>query len=168
MSTNDDGDNGKGEYIPASTKITLKDLEQHGIHSPSTSRDGKKVAQNVAIGASIVGGTAATTVGVIAAGTSATGAISAAGAAIGGVAGGVIGSGVGLATGGVGMAATVPFAAAGAAIGGWAGPALALVGIGTAPVWAVPVAIIGGVVAIGGAVATVYKFAKSRALKNKA
>lgn len=168
MSTNDDSGNGKGEYIPASTKITLKDVEQHVAHPPSTSRDNKKVAQNVAIGASIVGGTAATTVGVIAAGTSATGAISVAGAAIGGVTGGVIGSSVGLVTGGIGMAATVPFAAGGAAIGGWAGPALALVGIGTAPAWAVPVAIGGGVLAIGGAAAAVYKFAKSRALKGKA
>lgn len=164
MSANDSND--KGEYIPANTNVTLRDLEKHGIHRPSTK--GKKVAQNVAIGASIVGGTTATTVGVIAAGTSATGVISAAGAAIGGVAGGVFGSGVGLATGGVGMAATVPFAAAGAAVGGWAGPALALVGIGTAPAWAVPVAIGGGVVALGGTAAAIYKYAKHRALKNKA
>lgn len=167
MSANDE-DKGKGEYIPASTKVTLKDLAQHGIHRSARTSDKKAVAQNVAIGASIVGGTAATTVGVIAAGTSATGAISAAGAAIGGVAGGVLGSGVGLATGGVGMAATVPFAAAGAAIGGWAGPALALVGIGTAPAWAVPVAIGGGVVAIGGAATALYKYAKTRAAKDKA
>lgn len=118
--------------------------------------------ENAAIGVTVAGGTAATAVGVIAAGTSATGAISAAGAAIGGVAGGVLGSGVGLATGGVGMAATVPFAAAGAAIGGWAGPALAVVGIGTAPAWAVPVAIAGGVVAVGGVLAAAYKFAKTR------
>ena len=127
-----------------------------------------KAVQNAAIGASIVGGGTAATVGVIAAGTSATGAISAAGAAIGGVAGGVFGSGVGLATGGVGMAATVPFAAAGTAIGGWAGPALALVGIGTAPAWAVPVAIGGGVVAIVGLAAGAYKFAKSRAKNTNA
>lgn len=167
MSTNGDRKS-EGEYIPASTKVTLKDLAEHGIHRPTHASDEKAVAQNVAIGASIVGGTAATTVGVIAAGTSATGAISAAGAAIGGVAGGVFGSGVGLATGGVGMAATVPFAAAGAAIGGWAGPALALVGIGTAPAWAVPVAIGGGVVAIGGAATAIYKYAKSRAQKDKA
>ena len=167
MTTNDEG-KGEGEYIPASTKVTLKDLAEHGIHRPAHARDKKAVAQNVAIGASIVGGTAATTVGVIAAGTSATGAISAAGAAIGGVAGGVLGSGVGLATGGVGMAATVPFAAAGAAIGGWAGPALALVGIGTAPAWAVPVAIGGGVVAVGGAATALDEFAKTRAAKNKA
>jgi len=64
--------------------------------------------ENAAIGVTVAGGTAATAVGVIAAGTSATGAISAAGAAIGGVADGVLGSGVGLATGGVGMAATCP------------------------------------------------------------
>ena len=170
VSTNDDRKN-EGEYIPASTKVTLKDLAKHGIHRTHHANDkkGKKaVAQNVAIGASIVGGTAATTVGVIAASTSATGAISAAGATIGGVAGGVFGSGVGLATGGVGMAATVPFATAGAAIGGWAGPALALVGIGTAPAWAVPVAIGGGVVAIGGVATAIYKYAKSRAQKGKA
>ncbi len=164
MSANDS--NKKGEYIPANTNITLRDLEKHGIHRTPTK--GKKVAQNVAIGTSIVGGTAAATVGVIAAGTSATGTISAAGAAIGGVAGGVVGSGVGLATGGVGMAATVPFAAGGAAIGSWAGPALAFFGIGTAPVWAVPVAIGGGVVALGGAAAAIYKFAKHRGQKDKA
>ena len=63
---------------------------------------------------------------------------------------------------GAGDHGVVPFAAAGAAIGGWAGPALALVGIGTAPAWAVPVAIGGGVVAVGGALAAAYKFAKSR------
>lgn len=166
MSTHNDS-KGEGEYIPASTEIIPRDLAEHGIHPTPHAGDKNTVVKNVAIGASIVGGTAATTVGVIAAGTSATGAISAVGAAIGGVAGGVIGSGVGLATGGVGMAATVPFAAAGAAIGGWAGPALALVGIGTAPAWAVPVAIGGGVVAIGGAATALYKYAKSRAAKDK-
>lgn len=128
----------------------------------------KSRVENAVIGVSVAGGTAATAVGVIAAGTSATGAISAAGAAIGGVAGGVLGSSVGLATGGAGMVATVPFAAAGAAIGGWAGPALALVGIGTAPAWAVPVAICGGVVALGGLLTGTYKFAKSRGKKSNA
>ncbi len=127
----------------------------------------RRKIENAAIGVTVAGGTAATAVGVIAAGTSATGAISAVGAAIGGVAGGVLGSGVGLATGGIGMAATIPFAAAGAAIGGWTGPALALLGIGTAPAWAVPVAIGGGVIALGGAAAAVYKFAKSRAKKSE-
>lgn len=146
---------------------TNGDSKNKGEHLSTHASNKKAVAQNVAIGASIVGGTAATTVGILAAGTSATGTISATGAAIGGVAGGVFGSGVGLATGGVGMAATVPFAAAGAAIGGWAGPALALVGIGTAPAWAVPVAIGGGVVAIGGVATVLYKYAKSRAQKDK-
>lgn len=93
--------------------------------------------------------------------TSATGAISAAGAAVIGIAGGVLGFGVGLVTGGVGMAATVPFATAGAAIGSLAGPALALIGIGTAPVWAIPVAIGGGVVATSGFAVAAYKLAKS-------
>lgn len=164
MSANDG--NEKGEHIPANTNVTVHDLDEHGIHR--TPPNGKKVAQNVAIGTSIAGGTAAATVGVIAAGTSATGAISAAGAAIGGVAGGVVGSSVGLATGGVGMAATVPFAAGGAAIGSWAGPALALFGIGTAPTWAVPLSIGGGVVALSSAAAAIYKFAKHRGQKNKA
>jgi hypothetical protein len=81
MSTNGNSKS-EGEYIPASTKVTLKDLAEHGIHPTTQTSDKKAVAQNVAIGASIVGGTAATTVGVIAAGTSATGAISAAGAVI--------------------------------------------------------------------------------------
>lgn len=119
-----------------------------------------KRTENAIIATSVLAGGTATTVGVVAAGSATTGAISAAGAAIGGVAGGVLGSGVGIATGGVGMAATVPFAAAGAAIGGWAGPALALVGIGTAPVWAVPVAIGGGVICAGGVAIAGYKVFK--------
>lgn len=126
-----------------------------------------EVAENVALGTSIVGGSAATAVGVMATGTSATAAISAVGATVGGVTGGVIGSSVGLATGGVGMVATVPFAAAGAAIGGWVGPALAVVGIGTAtaPVWAAPLAIVGAVAALGSAGRAVYKFGKRRTEK---
>jgi hypothetical protein len=167
MSANDES-KCDGEYMPASTKVTLSDLVTHGVSRPARTSNKKNIVQSVAVSASILGGTTATAVGVIAAGTSATGAIGATGAAIGSVVGGVLGSGVGLATGGVGMAATVPFAAAGAAIGGWAGPALALVGIGTAPAWAVPVAIGGGVVALGGAATAFYKFAKSRAQKDKA
>ncbi len=168
MNSEDDNEKSSGEMMPTSPRIEPVDLAHRGIHQTHTISGRKKAAQNLAIGTSIVGGTAATTIGAIAAGASSTGAISAAGAAIGGVAGGVIGSGIGLATGGVGMAATVPFSAAGAAIGGWAGPALALVGIGTAPAWAVPVAIGGGVVAIGGAVAAAYKFAKSRSKNTNA
>ena len=136
----------------------MPEITQDEEKKPATNK-----TENVALGAAIVGGSAASAAGIVAAGASATGAISAAGAAIGGVAGGVLGSGVGLATGGVGMAATVPFAAAGAAIGGWAGPALALVGIGTAPAWAVPVAIGGGVVAAGGIAVAAYKLIKARA-----
>jgi len=127
--------------------------------------DAKTIAQKIVIGASIVVGTTALRIGVIAAGTSATATISAVGATIGGVTGGVIGSSVGLVSGGVGMVATVPFAAAGTAIGSWAGPALALAGIGTAPAWAVPVAIGGGVIALGGTAAAVYRYAKSRTRK---
>lgn len=127
----------------------------------------KGLAKNVAIGTSVVGGTATSVAGIIAAGTSSTAAISAAGATVGGIAGGVFGSGVGLATGGVGMAATVPFATAGAAIGGWAGPALAVFGIGTAPAWAVPAAIGGGILAVGGAAAALYSFAKKKSAKTK-
>jgi hypothetical protein len=127
-----------------------------------------RYVEGAAIGTAVVGGSAATVVGVMAAGTSATAAISAGGAAIGGVVGGVVGSGIGLATGGVGMAATVPLATAGAFIGGWAGPALALVGIGTAPAWAVPLAIGGGAVAVGGALVAAFKLGKSRAKRKDA
>ncbi|NHA14609.1 hypothetical protein [Thioalkalivibrio sp. XN279] len=76
--------------------------------------------------------------------------ISAIGATVGGGAGAMVGSGVGIATGGIAMPGTIPFAVGGAAIGSWAGPALAVFGIGTAPAWAVPLAIAGGVVAVGG------------------
>jgi len=131
----------------------------------TTSSIKKKFAQNIAIGASIIGGTTALKIGIVAAGTSATATISAVGATIGGVTGGIMGSSVGLVSGGVGMAATVPFAAAGTAIGSWAGPALALVGIGTAPAWAIPVAIGGGVIALGGTAAAAFKYGKSRAQK---
>lgn len=65
--------------------------------------------------------------------------------------------------------ATVPFAAVGSAlgttIGGYAGTAAALVGIGTAPVWAVPVAIVGGVAMTGGATVVAYKFYKHKSKK---
>lgn len=125
--------------------------------------------ENVALGTAIVGGSATTAAGLFAAGTATTGTISAAGATIGGVVGGVAGavtgSSIGLASGGVGMVATVPFAAAGSAIGasvgGWAGPVLAVFGIGTAPAWAMPAAVIGGVLAAGSAAVAGYKYFKS-------
>ncbi len=121
-----------------------------------------ELAKNAVIGTVAAGGAVASTVGIVAAGTSATAAISAGGAIVGGLAGGALGSGVGLATGGAGMAATVPFAMGGAAIGGWAGPALAIMGIGTAPAWAVPLAIGGGVVALGGVLTGIYRLAKPK------
>ena len=123
------------------------------------------IAEKAVIGSAIVGGSAASILGVAAAGSSATAAISAAGAAVGAVAGGVMGSSIGMVTGGVGIAATGPLAVAGAALGGWAGPALALIGIGTAPVWAVPLAVVGGVFFVGGVAAATYKFGKSRSAK---
>jgi hypothetical protein len=116
--------------------------------------------ENVALGASILGGGGAAAAGGIAAASATTGTISAIGATIGGLAGGAFGSGVGIATGGVAAAATIPFAAAGAAIGGWAGPALALIGIGTAPVWAVPTMVAGSAVAVAGAAVCAYKWLK--------
>lgn len=124
-----------------------------------------KSPEKIAIGTAITGGAAAATTGFMAAGSSTTAAISAAGATIGGVAGGVvgsvIGSGVGLASGGVGMVATVPFATTGAmlgtAVGGYAGEVAAIIGIGTAPAWALPVAIAGSVVMAGGLAVTGYK-----------
>jgi hypothetical protein len=129
--------------------------------------------ENAAIGTVIGSGAAATVTGVVAAGTSTTAAISAAGATIGGVAGGIVGavtgSSIGLVTGGAGMAATVPLAATGAALGttlgGYAGTAAALVGIGTAPAWAVPMAVAGGVAMTGGATVAAYKFYKHKQKK---
>lgn len=76
--------------------------------------------------------------------------ISAIGATIGSGAGALFGSGVGIATGGAAVSGTIPMAAAGAAIGAWAGPALAFLGIGTAPVWAVPLAVAGGLATTAG------------------
>lgn len=121
--------------------------------------------EKVVLGVTVTGGAATSIAGVVAAGTATTGAISAAGSAIGAVGGAVLGSGVGLATGGFGMAATVPFATAGAAIGAWAGPALAVLGIGTAPAWAVPAAIGGGIIATGGIAVAGYKLMKARSRK---
>lgn len=118
--------------------------------------------ENAAIVGMVGAGAAATTAGVIAAGSATTGAISAAGAAIGGVAGGVLGSSVGLVTGGFGMAATIPFAAGGAAIGSFAGPALAIIGIGTAPAWAFPAAIAGCFFTTAGVAVGGYKLLKRR------
>ena len=86
--------------------------------------------------------------------------ISAVGAGLGAALTGPLGPGTGIATGGAAISATVPFAAAGAAIGSWAGPALALVGIGTAPAWAVPVAV-GGQILVGASlVAGTWKLAR--------
>ena len=98
-------------------------------------------------------GVAATIKGLAAAAGPAlsTAKISAIGATIGGASGAMVGSGVGIATGGAAISGTIPMAATGAAIGGWAGPALAVFGIGTAPAWAVPLAVAGGVVTLAGA-----------------
>ncbi|MCL1825079.1 MAG: hypothetical protein FWG26_03920 [Betaproteobacteria bacterium] len=130
------------------------------IAPPRTSVLKKLGIGTLFVGTSVPSGLAATAIGLSAAGSSTTAAISAVGAAVGGTVGGVVGTGVGLATGGMGIAATVPFAVGGAAIGGWVGPALALFGIGTAPAWAVPVAIGGGVLAGSGVTVGVLKFFK--------
>jgi hypothetical protein len=118
--------------------------------------------EDAAVGGTFAAGCGVTVVGVVGAGSAATGTISAVGAVVGGVAGGVVGSGVGIATGGAAVAATVPFAAAGAAIGGWAGPALALVGIGTAPAWALPAAVVGTVLVAGSGAVVLYRWVRSR------
>lgn len=77
-------------------------------------------------------------------GPSLTFAIGAGAATICAIGGAVIGSGIGIATAGVGFTAAVPLAVAGASACGWAGPALAALGIGVAPPWALPVFLIGG------------------------
>ncbi len=119
-------------------------------------------------GACAVGATAAaigvtttvTTAGVSAAAVTGTGA--AVGGIIGGTAGAVLGAGAGIATGGTAIAATVPMAAAGATTGAavcgsiattvasWLGiPIATTTTIVTTPVWAIPVAAVGGVAAVG-------------------
>ena len=55
----------------------------------------RRIAEKTAIGSAIAGGTAASIIRFVAAGSSATGAISAAGVAVGAVTGGVVGSGIG-------------------------------------------------------------------------
>ena len=57
----------------------------------------RRIAEKTVIGSAIVGGSVASIIGFVAAGSSATGAISAAGATVGAVAGRVVGSGIGLA-----------------------------------------------------------------------
>src|SRR5262245_44866106 len=116
--------------------------------------------EKTAICASIVGGIATAALGGIAAASATTGTIGAVGAAVGGVGGGVLGSTFGIASGGVASAATAPLAAAGAAIGGWAGHVLALFGIGTAPVWAIPLLLVGAAVAIAGVLIGAYQWAE--------
>ena len=122
--------------------------------------------------ASGAGATAAvigTTTMVMTAGASAA-TITAAGAGIGGtvgaLAGAVGGASVGIATGGVAMAGTIPCAIAGGTTGaslgaaaattvaGWLGvPMATTVAVTTIPVWAIPVAAGGAVVALGAGVA---------------
>ncbi len=122
--------------------------------------------------ASGAGATAAvigTTTMVTTAGVSAA-TITAAGTAIGGtvgaLAGAVGGAGVGIATGGVAIAGTIPCAIAGGTTGaslgaatattvaGWLGvPMATTVAVTTVPVWAIPVAAGGAVVALGAGVA---------------
>lgn len=118
--------------------------------------------ENAAILGMIGIGALAITVGIAALRTATTSTISAVGSAVGGGIGGYVGSSAGIVTGGAGIVATVPFAVGGAAIGSWAGPALALVGIGTAPAWALPVAVAGGVCTSAGLAVGGYKYLKRR------
>jgi hypothetical protein len=115
-------------------------------------------------------GVAVATVGLVAASTSSTAAISAVGAVFGaGIGAGVgfiTGASVGIVSGGTGVAATALFvkvgSITGAAIGGYAGPALALVGVGTAPAWAVPVVVAGSALVVVGVAMTAYQYGKSK------
>ena len=94
-------------------------------------------------------GVVASGIGIAAAATATTGVISAAGTVIGGVAGSIVGSTIGIATGGTAIAGTIPVAIAGSALGSHLGTAAAFFGIGTAPFWAVPLAVVGGIIAVG-------------------
>ena len=119
--------------------------------------------EKIATCVAAAGGAAACGAGVTAAVTAATAttgtiaAIGAAGTGIGATVGGILGLGIGLVSGGTGIAATVPFAIGGGALGGSAATAIAstcasALGIATAPVWAVPVAVGGGITVVGAGV----------------
>lgn len=119
--------------------------------------------EKIATCVAAAGGAAACGAGVTAAVTAATAttgtiaAIGAAGTGIGATVGGILGAGIGLVSGGTGIAATVPFAIGGGALGGSAATAIAstcasALGIATAPVWAVPVAVGGGITVVGAGV----------------
>ena len=137
--------------------------------------EGTKVGERVVnaaaltgIGAAATGATAAavgvattvTTAGV--SGTAIAGTGATIGGLIGGVGGAVVGSGVGIATGGTAIAGTVPLAIGGAAggatiggtiattVAGWIGvPIATTTTVVSAPVWAIPLAVAGGVAAVG-------------------
>lgn len=141
-------------------RCDLVETDQGRESAPGNVDDDGNVAANVATSVMAAGGVAACATGVTAAVTAATASastlatIGAIGTGIGGTIGGLVGAGVGIATGGTAIAGTIPCAIGGAALGGSAATAIAstcasALGIATAPAWAVPVAICGGVAAIG-------------------
>jgi len=132
--------------------------------SPVSTCDIANPAVNIATGVATVGGAAACAAGVVAATTAATASagalatIGTVGTGIGAVIGGTLGSGIGIVAGPLGgCVGTIPCAIGGGALGGSIATSVAstcasALGIATAPAWAVPVAVCGGVVAVGAGV----------------
>ena len=125
-----------------------------------TNHKGKTIA-----GVSAAIGATASTIGIItiteaSAGVATLATISAGGTVAGGMTGGIIGSGIGIATCGTAIVGTIPLISIGAISGG----SLALnvatfLGIGaTAPAWAFPVSIAGGVIFVGAGSYFVYEY----------
>lgn len=125
--------------------------------------NGSNMVIDVATRTAAIGGVAAFITGATAAVTAATAsggalaAIGAAGTGIGAALGGVIGSGIGIASGGTAIIGTIPLTIGGGALGGSVATTIAstcasALGIATAPAWAVPVAVCGGVAALGAGV----------------
>ena len=148
--------------------ITNKESEMKNDKNTKVVERVADAAALTGIGAAATGATAAAvgvTTTVTTAGMSAaavTGAGAAIGGTIGGVTGGVVGAGVGIASGGTAIVGTIPLAAAGATTGasvggavattvaGWLGiPIATTTTVVTAPAWAIPVAVVGGMAAIG-------------------
>ena len=130
----------------------------------------KVIATGTAIGGSVAFA-AGSTAAIIGTTTTAATTITGAGAAIGGIVGGgigaIAGSGIGIATGGTAIAGTIPLALAGSTTGASVGLAYATtvagwfgISVVTAPVWAIPVAVAGGVATIGAGVYAIGRHCK--------
>ncbi len=140
--------------------VSLYNKVKNKVMNP-TSEEVAGTAMIVTGGAAVATGT-----GVVLASAAPVAAITAASSTVGGFIGtgigAAMGAGVGLASAGTASAATIPFAITGGIFGNFLGgtgaySAPAALGVGTAPVWAVPVAVGGGILALSGGAFLVYK-----------